>query len=151
MSEHEPRSLPWYEDEIGHYIRIRTESGAYDLRPEDTDIYLHDEPYGQIDHLFHELYSNEDEVSMGFRVWRDTIDNVLGEGAFDMLVEDMRARNFFIIHADKPTEQDMDFWEGDFGKFEPPIESIERIGDLALKNYDAEFEYYLGEGGEWVV
>ena len=52
MSEHEPRSLPWYEDETGHYIRIRTESGAYDLRPEDTDIYLHDEPYGQIDHLF---------------------------------------------------------------------------------------------------
>lgn len=147
MSEHEPRNLPWCEDEIGCYIRIRTENGAYDLRPEDTDIYLHDEPYGQVDHLFHELYSNEDEVSMGFRVWRDTIDTVLGEGAFDMLVEDMRARNFFIIHADKPTEQDMDFWEGDFGKFEPPVESIENIARIAMLNFDHEWAYFSQEPG----
>jgi len=145
MSEHEPRSLPWYEDEIGHYIRIRTESGAYDLRPEDTDIYLHDEPYGQIDHLFHELYTSENEVSMGFRVWRDTLDTVLGEGAFDMLVEDMRARNYFVIYADKPTEQDMDFWEGDFGKFKIPEQSIEDIARIAMLNWDAEWKYYSEE------
>lgn len=145
MSEREPKGLPWYEDETGHYIRIRTESGAYDLRPEDTDIYLHDEPYGQIDHLFHELYSNEDEVSMGFRVWRDTLDTILGEGAFDMLVEDMRARNYFIIRADKPTEQDMDFWEGDFGKFEPPEKSIKAIAKAAMAGWDAEWAYYSQE------
>jgi hypothetical protein len=78
-------------------------------------------------------------------VWRDTIDTVLGEGAFDMLVEDMRARNYFIIHADKPTEQDMDFWEGDFGKFEPPVESIENIARIAMAGWDAEWKYYSGE------
>ena len=144
-------NLPWYEDEEGWYIRLRTEQGVYDLRPCDTEIYTHDEPYSAVDHIFHEVYTSEEEVSMGFRVWRDTVDKVLGDGAFETLLDDMRRRNFCEITVNKPTDQDMEFWERDFGKFEVAQQTVEELGNLALKNYDAEFNYYLGEGGEWRV
>ena len=148
--EREPEiRLPWLEDEEGYYLKAMTDSGPVEIRPSNTDLYTHDSPYEAVDHIFYEHYTNENEVSMGFRLWRERFDQILGEGAFDVLAQDMRCRNFFEISADKPTDEDMKYWENDFGKFEIPIKNIIEMGDLMLKNYDAEFTYYLGEGGEW--
>ncbi len=143
--------LPWLEDEEGYYLVIKTDSGRVEIRPSNTDLYTHNSPYEAVDHIFYEHYTNENEVSMGFRLWRKKFDSILGEGAFDVLSGDMRRRDFFEVNADKPTDEDMKYWEGDFGKFVIPEKDIIEIGNLLLKNYDSEFNYFLGDQGEWRI
>lgn len=147
--EHEPKpefNFPWNFDKHGEYIRIRTNDGAYDLRQEDTDIYTHD-LCPDADHIFHTLHLNEDEVPMGFRLFRAKLDDVMGEGAFDALVGDMRRRNFFQVVADRPTEEDLHYYKQEFGCEPGVIDETETLIFRAVKNLDAEWLYVSQEPG----
>ena len=64
---------------------------------------------------------------------------------FDRLKEDMRCRNFFEIHVDKPTDEDMKYYIQTYGELVIPQETIEHIAQVAMANWDSEWKYYSQE------
>lgn len=146
--EHEPREpihIPWQQDSEGYYIRFVNHDGKYDIRDTNSALYLHaDDP--RVDHLFVMLYEDEDSMH-GFRIWRGMIDQVMGEGAFNEMVNQMRDHDFAIILADTPTAQDIEFFEDYTNEEYVAPNPIDRIVELAMRNFELEWAYYSQEPG----
>lgn len=144
--EQEPiPNIPWHYDAEGYYIKISTDIGPYEIRDTNSAIYTHTED-PRLDHVFVRI--DEDEETMyGFRLWRDLVNKVLGKGAYDALVEQMRQHDFYEEVADYPLESDVEMWEEYTKQEYVRPNNIERLVELAMRHLDAEWDYYQDEPG----
>ena len=137
-------NFPWQEDHEGEYLLLRTNSGRYELRQTDTDLYIFPN-YIEGDHIWHEVEcDNDEEVAQGFRMFKSDVD-ILGEGAYEALVDDMKQRYFTQIVADEMSEYDKQAFINKFGHEPEKADLIGRVVDLALKNFDDGWRYYSEE------
>lgn len=138
-------NFPWLHDEHGDYMIFRSESGDFNLRPETTRMYLFpDQP--QADHIF--IFTHEqDDMVMGARIWRETLDDALGDGAFGALCDQLFERGFDCADDEEPSELDIKAWEQSFGREYERPDPFEKIVALAIANLDAEWAYYSQEPG----
>lgn len=143
--EQEPTySFPWHEDAYGPYLTFRTDEGDFTARPETTLMYLFpDQP--EADHIF--IFTHEDEQGQifGARIWRRMFDEALGEAAFGQLCDQMFERGFDVADDEEPSPLDIQDYENTFG--EPYIKPnpIDKIVELALRNFDDAWRYYSEE------
>jgi len=140
--------FPWQEDKEGEFLVLRTDSGRHVIRQTNTDIYTFPD-YVEGNHIFHELYAADDEVNMGFRMFKPDLDEPLGDGTYDALVSDMTQRYFTEIISDEMSDYDRRAFISKFGHEPERVDTIGRIVDLAMLHLDSEAEYYLGH--EWTA
>ena len=137
-------NFPWHEDKDGEYLLLRTEIGLFHMRQENTDLYIFPD-YIDSDHIWHEVEcDNDEEVAQGFRMFKSDVD-VLGEGAYEALVDDMKQRYFTQIVADEMSEYDKQAFINKFGHEPEKADLIGRVVDLAMNNFDQAWNYYESE------
>lgn len=144
--EREPQhQFPWQRDQQGEYLNIRSEHGLYEIRQENTLMYLFpDQP--DADHIF--IYSHEDEGAVyGARIWRIAFDDILGAGAFGSLYDQMFDRGFEMAPDEEPSPLDIQSWENHFQREYVKPNPIDKIVELALRNFDDAWRYYSEEWG----
>jgi hypothetical protein len=149
--EREPQpefNFPWQEDEDGPYLLFRTNMGVTEIRPWNTEIYLFSD-YPEANHVWHEPTECEDDdvVRHGFRLDKEDTDKAIGEGAFEAMVWTLQQHDFFTIEREKPEGLDWDAFIEKYGREPEPINRIEKVVELAMRNIDAEWEYMQGEEG----
>ena len=146
--EHEPNPevhIPWKMDNEGYYINISNGTHGYQMRESNSAIYSHSED-PRLDHVF-VMIGEDDDQMYGLRLWRGLIEQIIGKGAFDVMVNQMRQHDFAEILADYPTDQDIEFYE-DWTKEEYQRPNpIDKIVELAMSNFEAHWEYMQGEPG----
>lgn len=147
MSEYNPHNrFPWQIDAEGEYLKIRSGEGIFELRDSTTLLYLFpDQP--EADHIWIQLYE-EEEQNMGIRIWRQFVDDALGEGSFSELCDEMCDRGFEIADDEVPSPLDIQAWEEAFDKPYEVRTSVDKLVELALKNFDSAWAYYEGEWHE---
>lgn len=141
MSELQPSyNFPWQTDDEGAYLSFKQEGERYVARASNTILYLFpDQPH--YDHIF--IITDEVENEwLGVRLFRQHIDTI-GKGAFSTLVDQMFENDFEVAPDEVPSEADKDSYREHFGQ--APSDIFDKIVELAMRNIDAEIDYYLGE------
>lgn len=135
--------FPWQEDAYGPYVTFRSGQGDFTARPETTLMYLFpDQP--EADHIF--IFTHEeDDMIMGARIWRRMFDEALGKEAFGQLCDQMFERGFDVAEDEEPSDLDIAAWEQTFGETYIKPNPIDKIVELALRNFDQAWEYYSQE------
>ncbi len=147
--ESEPfRRINWLEDEYGSLFNIRTEMGIYDIRPENTAIFQFGDQL--LDHIYR-ITGEEENCFNGFRIYRYQLENFGYD--FDQVIDDMTHKGFQLVYDEEPNQEEIDAYIN-AGNDYPIVEKTPILtnADAILQNYDAEFNYYLGdENGEWRI
>jgi hypothetical protein len=144
MERGEQRRVHWFEDEDGYYYKIKTELGTYELRPEDTCIFKFSDEHRDLDHIYRVTEEREDSV-FGFRLYRYQLEN---KGFnFDQVCLEMQEREFDECYEDYPNQEEIDAYIR-AGNTYPIVKKLPSV-EVEMLNFDAEFNYYLGENGEW--
>lgn len=144
--EQEPfKTINWLRDEDDYYFNLKTQSGIYDIRPENTAIFR----FGDcnLDHIYR-ITDDSGEQFMGFRLYRYQLEE-FGYN-FDQVCSDMMNRDFECIYEEEPNQEEIDAYINAGNEYTPTrkLPSVE----VGLLNFDAEFNYYLGdENGEWRI
>lgn len=89
----------------------------------------------------------EDDQMYGYRLWRITFDNALGEGMFGKLCDELFEKGFDCADDEEPSPLDIKAWEQTFNTEYVKPNPIDKLVELAMKNFEAKAEYYLGH--EW--
>lgn len=148
--ESEPfRRIGWLEDESGHYFNIRTDSGVYDIRRSNTAIFQFGDPL--LDHVYRITGETENSF-MGFRLYRYQLEEFGYK--FDQVVDDMMSKGFDCIYDEEPNEEEIEAYinaGNDYPIAEKTPTPMRTDADAILQNYDKEFEYYLGQQGDWRI
>jgi hypothetical protein len=149
QNESEPqfRTINWLEDESGHYFNLKTQAGIYDIRPENTAVFQFGDP--TIDHIYR-ITDDSGESFMGFRLYRYQLDQ-LGYN-FEQVCDDMTSKGFQLVYDEEPNQEEIQAYINAGNEYEPEIKTptpMRTDAEAILQNYDKEFEYFLGEGGEW--
>lgn len=143
--EQQPRfEFPWNRDEQGEYLKIRiSDDKTIELREDTTLMYLFpDQP--EADHLF--VYTHmEDDQYYGFRIWRQLFDDILGEGAFSSLCDELFDKGFDCADDEEPSPLDIQAWEQTFNREYIKPNPIDKIVELAMANFDDAWKYYSSE------
>lgn len=135
----EPYDFHWQQDAEGEFIKIKYNDSIVEARVTNTIMYLFpDQP--RYDHIF---IITEDcgEQWQGIHLFRKHID-ALADGAFGYLCDQMFAKGFECAPDEEPASEDIEVYEGYFGK---DMDTIDEIVKLAMRNIDAEIDYYQGE------
>ena len=142
MNEREPQyNFPWQYD-TEYFLGVKTEYGDIEMRPSTTMLYLFPE-HPEVDHIYVMMEVLDDETSRGMRLFRQHVDR-LGEGAFGVLVDQLVEHGFDIADDEEPSELDIEAWEQAFNKTYDPIQ---KLVQLAMQNFEAEWDYYQDEPG----
>lgn len=139
VPERTPYEFPWKQDAEGDYITFKHEDGVAQMRPTNAIMYLFpDQP--EYDHVF--IITEDDGDSwQGIRLFRPMIDK-LAPNAFGDLCDQMFARDFELAPGEEPSEEDIEVYRENFPE---PVKTIDELVRLAMRNIDAEIDYYLGE------
>lgn len=142
--EQEPTyTFPWRQDAEGYYLVFKTDEGTFTARDTNTLMYLFpDQP--EADHIFI-IMSEEDDMIRGARIWRRMFDEALGEAAFGQLCDQMFERGFDVAEDEEPSDLDIAAWEQTFGETYNKPNPIDKIVELAMRNFDAAWRFYSEE------
>lgn len=134
-------NFPWqYDNEF--YLGVKTEYGNIEMRQSNTELYLFPE-HPDIDHIYIMQEVLDDETSRGYRLFRGHCDRI-GPGAFSAMVDQMIEHGFDIAEDEEPSELDIQAWQEAFNKEYNPID---KLVQLAMKNFESEWIYYQDEEG----
>lgn len=142
--EKQPKyEFPWHEDEYGPYVTFRLDEGDFTARPGTTRMYLFpDQP--EADYIF--IYTHhENDMARGAKIWRRMFDEALGEAAFGQLCDQMFERGFECAEDEEPSDLDIAAWEQTFGETYIKPNPIDKIVELALRNFEDAWRYYSEE------
>lgn len=142
QNESEPiYQFPWKFD-TEHYLVINAKGyGQIEMRQSTTDLYLFP-TCPDADHIFIPIQELEDGSTMGYRIFREHIDEI-GEGAFGALIDQAVAHDFNIADDEEPSESDIQAYESLFNRKLEYKDPIEKIVALAMKSLDAEYEWFM--------
>lgn len=143
-----PFESHWNHDVEGYYMMFSVDDVRFRIDRTNTEIYLFND-YPDCDYIFRWI-SNDESSGTGYRVWRSVVDNAFGEGAFDMLTQQMVNRDFNLCDQQIPDDSDFDAYESAFNKPLLPRQihgQIDLIIEQAFKNFDAEWDYFQDEEG----
>lgn len=147
MSEYEPQNrftFPWQENEVGEsYLTFQNGDMTFEINRFNTCMYIYpDQP--KADHVWVQL-EDGDDVDRGIRLWRLQIDKLLGSGVFGILVDNLFERDFECSDDEEPSELDIEAWERTFNEKYTKPNPIDKLVELALKNFDSAWKYYEQE------
>lgn len=137
------KQINWLQDEDGYYFNIRTDTGIYDIRPENTAIFRFGN--SDLDHIYR-ITEDEGDRFMGFRLYRYQLED---KGYnFDQVCSDMMDRDFDSIYDEEPNQEEIDAYINAGNEYTPTpkVDTIDNIVALAMKNLDTEWAYW---GEEW--
>lgn len=144
--------FPWRQDREGEYLKILSdEVPVIELRPQTTSIFVFVGKWALYDHIWVEMpeLGETDETVMGCRIWQRSIDNKLGDGAFDSLTDQMHEKGFYTSGDTEPSELDIQAFHNSFPGVPSPEENdIDVIVRNETKNITAALAYYLSEWTE---
>lgn len=84
---------------------------------------------------------------MGFRLYRYQLED---KGYnFDQVCSDMMDRDFDSIYDEEPNQEEIDAYINAGNEY-TPTRKLPDV-EVELLNFDAEFNYYLGDQGEWRI
>lgn len=140
--------FPWQIDEQGEYLGFIAEEGTFYLRHHNTRMFLFPEEK-DMDHIF---VVADDEQSCLW-IWRQTMEDRVGPGAFGALCDQLFEKGFNVAEAEEPSPLDIRIWEQSFDmKYlkQPTKKSIiDGIVEVAMKNIDCEWKYVQDE--DWFI
>lgn len=142
MEQPSEKTLHWLEDEDGYYFNLKTQSGVYDIRPENTAIFRFGD--SDLDHIYR-ITDDSGESFMGFRLYRYQLEN-LGYN-FDQVSDDMMNREFDCIYDEEPNQEEIDAYinAGNAYTPTPKTETLENLVALAMKDFEIKWKWYEGE------
>jgi len=136
--------FPWQEDNEGEFLILRADTGDHELRQSNTELFFFP-TYQEGSHIWHEVEAKDEDVNLGLRLYKPTVDEALGDGAYESLVSDMAQRYFTQIISDTMCDYDLAAFRDKFGREPMKIDMIGKIVDLAVLHIDSEWAYYEKE------
>lgn len=99
-------NIPWQSDGEYEYFIIKDNEFTCEVSKENSEIYLHEDKYRNLDHFFIRV---DDE--RGFFCWRELVNKVLGVDKFEDMVEEMADHDIEVIFQEEPSQSDIEEWE----------------------------------------
>lgn len=148
--ESEPfRRIGWLEDDGSSFFNIRTEMGVYDIRPENTALFQFGDPL--LDHIYR-ITGESETAFQGFRIYRYQLEEFGYD--FNQVIDDMMSKGFQLVYDEEPNQEEIEAYINAGNEY-PIVDKtptpMRTDADAILQNYDSEFEYYLGQQGDWRI
>jgi hypothetical protein len=143
-------NFPWQRDSQGEYLVFRvTDERTVEMREANTAMFIYAGELAMFNHIWVETEDEPDDENniMGVRIWQQSLDSVIGAGAFHALCSDLIKKGWAIADEDEPSDLDRQAYYQTFKGLQMYETDEDTIVANAMRLFDKEAEYYLGH--EW--